>query len=248
MLQKCKAATIALSLIGLLGLTACIPTQKFDSNYDQLEARAGKLNTILVLQPEVIVNELSAGNVKEKMPDWSKQGKENVLIALRHEAKGATRKVKVVDPKSKFNKEIKQITELNVAVISSAYDHAAPNGYGQYDMNTFPQRIADFDYSIGSVKNLLNAYRADGLLIVRGEDNISTSGRKTLGVVQAINPFSDGQQSGVTFLQATLTDINGDVLWWNYYAEAGGYDLRDPEGAAKFVKKTLEGFPPQRGK
>ena len=247
MIRGLSTITLPLLAVGLLSLTACLPTQKFDSNYDQLETRAGKLNTILVLQPDITINELSAGDVKEKMPDWSKQGHDNVLKALRAEAKGATRKVKVVDPKSKFNKEIKQLRDLNIAVISSAYEHTAST-YGQYNINTFPLRIENFDYSIGSVKNLLNAYRADGLLIVRGEDNISTSGRKTLGVVQAINPFSQGQEGGLTFLQATLTDINGDVLWWQVHWNSGGYDLRDPEEAAKFVKETFEGFPPQEGK
>ena len=247
MIRGFRSIALPFLLLGLLSLNACLPAP-LKSNYEQREARAGKLNTILLLQPDITINQLSAGDVKEKMPEWTKQGHDNVEQALRIEAKGATRKVKVVDPKSRFNKEIKQIRELNVAVIASVYEHATSNSYNQYSMNTFPQRIENFDYSIGSVKNLLNAYKADGLLIVRGEDNISTSGRKTLGVVQALNPFSEGQQGGLTFLQATLTDINGDILWWQVHWNTGGYDLRDPEEAAKFVKETLEGFPPQEGK
>ena len=248
MIRGTRTLVLPLLMLGLFSLSACVTMPQVKSNYDQLEARAGKINTILLLQPDITINELSAGDVKDKMPEWTKQGHDNVEIALRKAAKGATRKVKVVDPKSSFNKEIDEIKELNIAVISSAYEHTSLGPYNQYHINSFPQRIENFDYSLGSVKKLLNAYRADGLLIVRGEDNITSSGRKALGVVQAINPFSEGQEGGLTFLQATLTDINGDILWWQVNWNSGGFDLRDPAEAEKFVMETLSGFPPQGGK
>ena len=80
------------------------------------------------------------------------------------------------------------------------------------------------------------------MLIIRGEDNISTGGRKALGVVAALNPFSQGQMGGMTFLEITLTDASGDVLWYALKWNAGDYDLRDSEEAINFVRDTFEDF------
>jgi len=225
-------------VFGLLMTTACMPAMK--TNTDQLEARAADLQTILLLTPDIQVYSISAGDVKEEMLEWSEKGREFVTKTIRESFEEKNRKLKILDPKTTFRDDVDEIKALHLAVISSIYDHAWTY---EGNMELFPKRVENFDYSVGSVKPLLDAYKADGMLIVRGEDNISTAGRKALGVVKYINPLSNRQQEGITFLAATLTDINGDVLWWDFYQNEGDYDLRDPEEATKFVKKLLGNYP-----
>jgi len=209
------------------------------NNHDERTARAAKLHTILLLTPEITVNSLSAGDVSEEIPEWSEKAKELVAEAVNSELQAKGRKMKLLDPKTKYHDTVEDVKDLHLAVMSSIYDHTI---YEPGNMNVFPQRIEHFDYTVGSVQELLTAYGADGMMIVRGEDNISTSGRKALGVVQALNPFSQGQMGGMTFLEATLTDANGDVLWYLLKWNAGDYDLRESEETAQFVKDMFEDF------
>ncbi len=245
MFSRGSTARSFLLLGCLLFLTACIPAMKMPNNYDEREARAKELKTILLLTPDIVINSLSAGDVKEEMPEWSKKGRELVTTAVQVEMKDHGRKIKILDPKTKFKKTVDDVKDLHLAVMESIYAHALYDpGYG--NMNLFPQRVENFDYTVGSVKNLLRAYRADGMLIVRGQDNISTGGRKALGVVKYLNPFSQKQLGGMTFLEATLTDINGDVLWFLIKWNAGDYDLREPEEAKKFVHDMFDDFPGEK--
>ncbi len=230
---------LCLSMLMLLGLTACATTGGIPSNYDERAARAAQLQSVLLLTPDITVNSLSAGDVKEEMPEWSAQARQLVVEAVQAEMAARGRKLKILDPKTRYRKTVNEVKDLHLAVMSSIYDHTI---YAPGNMEVFPQRIEHFDYSVGSVEKLLKAYRVDGMLIIRGEDNISTSGRKALGVVSALNPFSQGQMGGMTFLEVTLTDARGDVLWFSLKWNAGDYDLRDSEEAVRFVRDTFKDF------
>ncbi len=230
---------LCLSMLMLLCLTACATTGGIPSNYDERAARAAQLQSVLLLTPDITVNSLSAGDVKEEMPEWSAQARHLVVEAVQAEMAARGRKLKILDPKTRYRKTVNEVKDLHLAVMSSIYDHTI---YAPGNMEVFPQRIEHFDYSVGSVEKLLKAYRVDGMLIIRGEDNISTSGRKALGVVSALNPFSQGQMGGMTFLEVTLTDARGDVLWFSLKWNAGDYDLRDSEEAVRFVRDTFKAF------
>lgn len=229
-------------IAALMMLQGCVINlgPKIRDNQDELTARARKLKTILVLTPEVSVNELAVGDVKEERPEWSKAGTGNVIEATKRCLTDKGRTVKILDPKTRYHNEVDEIMELRLAVMSSVYQHAVMEpGNAQ----VFPPRIEHFDYTVGDSSTLLNAYHADGMLLIRGQDNISTSGRKALGVLRAINPLDDGQRGGVTFLEFVLTDKTGDVLWWAWKANAGDYDLRDPAKTLSFVADTVTSLP-----
>ncbi len=234
-----KKIILGLSMLSLFTLTACATSGGIPSNYDQRAARAAELQSVLLLTPDITVNSLSAGDVKEEMPEWSEQARQIVIEAVKAEMASRGRKLKILDPKTRYRKTVNEVRDLHLAVMSSIYDHTI---YQPGNLEVFPQRIEHFDYSVGSVEKLLKAYRVDGMLIIRGEDNISTGGRKALGVVAALNPFSQGQMGGMTFLEITLTDARGDVLWYALKWNAGDYDLRDSEEAVRFVRDTFEDF------
>jgi len=237
-----KTLRLAMALSVILFTAGCLhlPFVPAPGNSELRAARARELKKILVLTPDIEINSLSAGDIKEEMPEWSQLGSGNVTQALKAELERNGCSAILLDPKTRYASTVSDVMDLHRAVMNSIYEHAI---YQPGDDQVFPDRVSQFDYTVGSVKNLLAAYHADGMLIIRGEDNISTGGRKALGVISYINPFSQSQTGGMTFLEVTLTDIDGEVLWFMLKWDAGHYDLRDKDESAEFVQETLANYP-----
>ncbi len=234
--------TLAALLSAALLCGACVLGMP-SSNYPQREARAKQLTNIVLVTPDITINSLSAGGVKEERPAWSEAGRKHIEKAATEVLEQKGRKARLLSDDGKSREEIEEIRTLQEAVMQSIYVYAS---YNPENPNFFMNRYANFDYSLGSVEKLLKANKADGLLLVRGQDNISTGGRKALGVIRAINPFDSGQQSGMTWVEAVLTDRSGDILWYNLNWNAGGYDLREEDEARKFVQMMFRDFPGEK--
>jgi hypothetical protein len=223
----------------LLLATGCAPT--LQSNHNDLIGRAKQLRNIAMLPPDTAISELSAGSVKEKRDDWSASGRSNVERAIIENLQGKQVNVKVLRLAPDQEHEVDEITTLHRAVIGSVYSHAY--FWGGQNPNFFPDRLKNFDYSVGPLDRLLKKQKFDGLLLVHARDEISSAGRKALRVVQAINPFGAAEQSGITTVEISLVDRKGDILWNTFFSESGGYDLRDFDSTRKFIKTLLEEFP-----
>ncbi len=233
-----KAPFLPFLFMLLILSSGCIPVMQ--NNFADLEMRARKLKNISVLAPKIKVYELSAGDVSELRDDWSAVGTGNTEKSVIAELKRKGVSASILRPKSAIKEEYEDLMLLYDAVMASVYRHTVVR---QGNPEVFPEKIRDFDYAVGSLDSILSGNKADGLLIVSGSDEISTSGRKALRVVQAINPFAQAQMSGVTFIEAALVDRKGNILWWESFANSGGYDLRDPNSAGKFVTELLDRFP-----
>lgn len=225
--------------LSLLVATGCAPT--LQSNQDELLGRAKRLQTIAMLTPDTSISEVSAGGVKEKRDDWSAAGRNNVEQAFIEQLRAKQVAIKVIRPTNGLEDEADEIKALHRAVMDSVYSHAYY--WGGQNPNFFPERMQQFDYSLGSLERLLKKQKADGLVLVHARDEISTAGRKALRVVQAINPFAVAEQGGTTVVEVSLADRTGAILWNAFFAESGGYDLRDPASARAFVAKLLNDFP-----
>ncbi len=225
---------IALQLAGY----GCV--QSVYHNYRELEARARNLKTIAILPPEVRISELSAGGISDLRDDWSAAGKQNTERAIIDILNENRVRASLLQPDPQVKGEIEDIMPLYKAVMASIYTHAY---VGQGNPNIFPGKMEKFDYSIGNLEKIAGKHKSDGILIVFGKDEISSTGRKVLRFVQAINPFGEADRSGVTFVGAALVDKSGDILWFNSYAHSGGYDLRDYASARDFAKIVLKTFP-----
>lgn len=228
-------------LLASLALTTagCAPT--WQSNRADLDARAKRLSNVALLTPETKICELSAGGVKEQRDDWCAAGRKNLEKAIIDSLNEKGFHVKVLKVNADVENEVDEVKALYRTVMDSVYSHAY---YWQgQNPDFFPDRLKNFDYSVGSLDKLLKKQKADGLLLVEASDEISSSGRKALRVVQAINPFGVAARSGNTIVKIALADRKGDILWDNYYFESGGYDLRDFDSTRAFVKLLLEEFP-----
>lgn len=220
----------------LITLSGCVPA--LQTNEAALEKRAAGLTSIKMLSPEIKVYALSAGDVSELRDDWSEAGRKNAEKALLEGLKEKGVKVSVLKETPRTDAECEEVLALYKAVIDSVYAHTVA---GNPDL--FPDKLKNFDYTVGPLSKVLGRQNGTGLLIVYGSDEISSTGRKALRVVQAVNPFAPPQLSGVTYIHIALVDGSGDLLWWRGFANSGGYDLREYESAKEFVSRLLEDFP-----
>lgn len=234
-LCKKEIRSLLLLFTAVTLLSGCLPTMK--SNVPQLEARVEKFDRVVLLTPNIEIFELNAAEMREKRDEWSAKGEKNVEKAIIKILREKGVRVYPLRKKGGDKEELEEIQLLYRAVAASIYNHVR----GMYP---FPDRVKNFDYSIGPVNKFLKKHNADGLLIVYGVDEISTKGRKALEVVRAINIFGSGRHGGgVTALEMGLTDGTGAVLWLRIKGNSGGYDLREPESAQAFVKNVLDEYP-----
>lgn len=235
-----KAGWIWALIVFLTVATAdCAPV--LQNNRAELNFRAQKLRNVVLLSPDTRISELSAGGVREHRADWSAAGRMNLEKAIIKNLAEQGISVKVLKVPADLESEADEIKILYRAVIHSIYTHAYY--WSGRNPDFFPDRMRKFDYTLGSLDRLLDEHKADGLLLVQAEDEISSSGRKALLVVEVINPLGTKGTAGMTTAVIALADRKGDILWDNFFVRSGGYDLRDPDSATSFVNVLLDGFP-----
>ncbi len=223
---------VILSLIFLL-LTSCsAPSYRVHPNYELL---LKNVKTAGLVQPDIKVYELSAGDVEELRDDWSAEARENITKALIDKLKEKGIVVKVIKSNTP---EIEEISTLFVAVNSAILDYT----YGSYPI---PEKVKNFYYSVGPVENILKEHKADSLILVRGFDEISTSGRKALRALSMVTSVITGQakRAGVTALNLAFINKSGEIIWFNNVTSEGGYNLRDPKSTADLVNSLIYKLP-----
>ena len=229
-----------------LTLLGCVPAFVTHPNIGD---RAPRLKNITLLPPRIDVFEIGAGGVLEKMDDWSRSGAENVLKAFQSEL-GRRNGVQLNSLETatlpeELKVEIEQTQLLFDAVSASIALHI----YGP-ELLRFDDKRTNFQYSLGVETAKLATTVADALLIVKGFDQISSSGRQAVQVGTIIAAAALGivviPQGGITAMNVALVDArSGDILWYVSLRSSGGHDLRDPSSASAFVKNILTGFPIQ---
>ncbi len=206
-----------------------------------LSQRIREIRTIGILPPDLKLYELSSGGVKELRPDWCKDARESVQAALASELAKRGYDLKPLAPGPGADAELQDIRALYDAVVTGILRHAYAGPH------FFPAKATNFDYTIGPIDNILRPGGADALLLVKGMDEISTSGRKavqTLGVLAAaMAGVVATPRMGQTLVVFGLIDRSGDLLWFNFRVGAGGYNLRERESVSKLVAQAVERFP-----
>jgi len=224
-----------------LTLLGCVPAFVTHPNIGD---RAPRLKNITLLPPRIDVFEIGAGGVLEKMDDWSRSGAENVLKAFQSEL-GRRNGVQLNSLETatlpeELKVEIEQTQLLFDAVSASIALHI----YGP-ELLRFDDKRTNFQYSLGVETAKLATTVADALLIVKGFDQISSSGRQAVQVGTIIAAAALGivviPQGGITAMNVALVDArSGDIV---SLRSPGGHDLRNPSSASAFVKNILTGFP-----
>ena len=233
-------------IFACLLVSACATTApQFRSN-PRLNEKLGQTKTITVVPLKVDVYQISAGGVKEKIDEWSSQARTNVMTAVEEELK----QIPLLNLKSISETVMSEDQMSNLEQTSALFDSISwsiiLHTYGPPEQR-FPEKIQNFDYSLGSEVGELSD-QTDALLLVRAEDNISTAGRKALQagsvILGALVGVSVNPNLGITLVNIALVDAqSGDILWYNYHGSTGDHDLRNPVEATVLVKNILKDFP-----
>lgn len=223
----------------------CAPITK--TVHPQFEMRIKDIKTTGFLSPDIKIFEFTAGGMRELRDDWCVIGKQNVERAMMECLKETPMEIKPITVDKEMEEEMADVYALYRAVSNSINLHT------QAGENRFPGKVKNFDYSIGSVEEILKKYGGDALIFVSGFDEISTAGRQTLkavGIVAGIALAAAGvggamiiPRSGITLVSVALVDSSGTILWYNIKANQGGYDLRKPESTSEFVREVLSNYP-----
>ena len=238
---------ILILICACLFAAACATTTapQFRS-HPHLNEKLGQTGTITVVPLNVDVYQLSAGGVKEKIDEWCFLARRNVLTAVEEELK----QIPLLNLKSFSETAISENQKSNLEQTSALFNAISTSiilhTYGPPD-HRFPEKIQNFDYSLGTEVSELSE-QTDALLLVQAMDHISTAGRKALQagsvILGALVGVAVTPNLGITVVSIALVDAqSGDILWYNFHGSGGAHDLRNPIDTTLLVKNILSPFP-----
>jgi hypothetical protein len=241
-----------LSLFAVVAIFGCASAASSYRDNPDFDRRIKRINSIVALPTLARVYQLDAGGIKEEIPEWSQQATRNLNAAVQKEFQQRSKtKLKLLSEEdlSKAEKStLNQTRALLEAVETSIVIHTyGPQGY------RFPDKILDFDYSLGQEVRTLGRGEADALLVIQGTDHQWTEGRKALQALGVIVGLGAGAATGLviipilsggTMIKAALVDAqNGTLLWYNIALARAGYDLRDSSNAASLARELFKDYP-----
>ena len=251
MLYERTRLYLLLSLFSALVGCATAVSSSYQDNPD-FERQIKRVNNIFLLPTRARVYQLDAGGIKEEIAEWSQQATRYLNAAVQQEFQDRRKsRVKILseDELSEPEKStLDQTRALLGAVEASIFLHTyGPSGY------RFPDKILDFDYSLGQEVQPLSKGEADALLIIEAIDHQWTEGRKALQALGVIVGVGAAVATGVlivpvlgggTMIKAALVDARTGTLWWYNIALAqSGFDLRDPNSAATLARELFKDYP-----
>lgn len=183
---------IFLSTLILASIVGCAPV--LFRAHPQLEEKVTSIKTVAIMPPSLRVYQLSAGGDRKFVEDSTTAATQNVARAIEEKLKGHSGFAFTPFPSPSglrdtssslgaagLKDELEDTQALFEALGASVLLHTyKPKAGGAADQ-TFPEKLKNFDYSLGpDVQRLAKLANADALLFISGVDHISTGGRKAL--------------------------------------------------------------------
>jgi hypothetical protein len=200
---------------------------------------------ILLAQPDIQVHEISAGEVVEKVDDWSDLASNEAAKSVESVAQ-STGLFEAVQPSRLSDAQratLEQYSALYILVAGSA-NLARHSPY-----EAWQKRAADFDYTLGpGMTDLAESAKLDAVVFVVGTDYISSSSRKAaMAVGVALGLLTGryvGPESKPAFLSAGVVDMHtGELLWYSTEVRGGGDNLRDAAVVRSLVDDLFKTYP-----
>lgn len=230
-----------LAAAALLAGCAAGPSAKVHYTIEQ-DPDSRPLQQVVLLPVDIDVYEMSAGGVREEVPEWSDIAEENVrnALLLSKDPEGECCVTREVDSSSLTEGE-RDILEEHLALFNSVAANAMWTDLPTNSAWHF--KAQHFDYTLGNgLAFLKTRYGIDAGLVIFGEDVVSTAGRKTTAVVGAL--VGVYVPLGHSSLVAGLVDFEtGDLLWLNHTVSTGDADLREHESVLDLARELMAGYP-----
>lgn len=194
---------------------------------------------VVVLPVSISVEEVTAGDVTEEVPEWSEQASRNVFTAVSAAIREDATLQEVELPE--LSGEAAEVVDEHMALYKLVVNTASDTGWSH--------KIRRFDYGIGpGLVELQRVTGADAAIMVYGEDYVSTAGRKAKAVaanIPVVNIFSGPAPTlGHSFIHIGVVDLGtGDLLWMNSDFRKGTTSLRDAADTDSIVSAVFDWYP-----
>ncbi len=193
----------------------------------------------------VPVYELDAAGNLQEMPEWTQAAEENLAKAIASELEARGIHAFPIISSLETEVELTDATQLFTAVARDVL-------FANYVVR-FVAPTTRFQYSVGDLSALAQAYGVDGFVFAVGQGQNSSAGRtaaevgKTIaGALLAVLGGGGGYdpQFGLDWLAVGLVDAKGDLLWFGVNDATSG-DLRSASSAAYITHGLTEQMPPK---
>lgn len=166
---------------------------------------------------DVQVYEFLPGGMVVLRDDWSTIGRENLQNAVVNGFREKNCNIKLLDQNTEMKAELEEIQSLYKVVNKSI----RLQSYAQ----AFPSNPSwNFDYSIGSLEDILPRLKADAAIFVCALEKVSHA--ESMAVVNL-----------------AVADPSGTIIWYSMEGFRGKNGFTDSTGAAALVKDLIFSFP-----
>jgi len=196
---------------------------------------------ILLIPAEVNVIEVSAGGVPEEVEEWSRQASQNLVDAIRREARNGARFEIVELPE--LNPWEQDILKTHLAMYELVV--SSVNEYGLSTDTVWKKRAPELHFTVGPGLSFLQEKTgATAAMFIVGEDSVLTGGRLLLMAATVFMFGFPAVPPGHSYFAAGVVDLGtGDLLWHNFDWNIARRDLRKAEDANGLVAEVLAAFP-----
>ena len=214
-----------LALCMALGACANVAGNVASSAPINWTAERGK--TVLLIEPDVELSEITFGGVPEPHADWTATAKTYIKADIA--AQLTKKSIQIVPVENITDTHEVQLVKLHGAVGLSMLQNMAIN---------YPTKKNNFDWSLGpGAESLRSHYTGDYALFVYVRDSYSSGSRMALSLLAGVP--TGAMQVGF----ASLVDLRtGRIVWFNRLISSTG-DLKTDKGAAASVDNLLHGLP-----
>ena len=233
----------SVAAIALLGCAIAAPVQAAETphwvHYRLLNNSTPLPKKVVVMPANIKVFEVTAGGVKEEVPDWSAEASANVLKSLSASITKTGHLQEVGLPR--LSAAETALLDEHMALYKLVVNTAATTD--------LKHKVRRFDFGIGpGLAALLGKTGADAAMMVFGRDHASTAGRKTkavLGKIPIVNIFTGSDaEFGYSYVHIGVVDLKtGDLLWMSSEYRDGSSNLREPADAEALVGAVFKWYP-----
>ncbi len=214
--QNTKNRWISCLLLISLGFAVSGCALSEQRTHPEFEARVNTVAHPVLIPPDVGLLELLPSGLIRQRDDWSAAGRRNLQNAISIHLKDTQITLIPLVIDTHTAQEIAEIQAL-YRLVHKSMQQQTFNAH----RNLHARRR--FEYSVGSIKALLNKLGADSMIFVSGYDRVSNAGRKAL-------------------IDLAIADSSGTILYYSVKGSIQGSDLRDPASANIMVQELLSGF------
>lgn len=188
---------------------------------------------IVLVKPDVVLSELTAGGLQEPRADWTSTAYS--LVTKEVEDTLSRQSIAVTPLEDLSNPHDVQLQQLHAAVGVEILQH----GIGGAKL---PTKGSALDWTLGPGTNdLRDRYHADYAMFMFVRDSYSSAGRKAVMFLGAI--VGIGISGGTQIAYVSVVDLRtGNVVWFNTLVSSVG-DLRNDKDATSFTTALLKGNP-----